>query len=265
MRRVSGLLLLIVNGASAMGNICPPVSILKHGVVHTFVEDGDGGSANFVKDYFRDWEPETFQVFDELRDNLKVAIDLGAWIGTTSIWLSHRFRSVVAVEADPLACVALARNLEASACRNVVVIPRPVAKERANVVFGSNSKGGHLNDSTSQIKLVASSIDDVVLETVTLGDVTSVFDPDDVRLIKVDIEGGEESIIEDLVQFATQHPCCRLYISFHISWWKNQNLHRIETLFAAARVAHPVCGHLIAPVAFLREYPFVSLLFSFNE
>lgn len=248
-----------------MGSICPPISILKHGVLHTFVEDGDGGSANFVRDFFRDWEFETFQVFDQLRDPAKVAIDLGAWIGTTSIWLSHHFRSVVAVEADPLSHVALVKNLEASACRNVVVIPRPIAKERATVVFGSHAHGGRLNDSTSQIKQEPSSMDDIVVESVTLQDVSTVYDPEDVRLIKVDIEGGEETILEDLIQFGNKHPQCRLYVSFHLSWWKNQDVRRLETLFASACVTHPTFGLLKAPGAFLQEHQFSSLLFSFEK
>lgn len=112
-----------------MGRIHPPVSILKQGFVCTFVEDGDGGSANFVREHFCNWESDTFQVFHELCDTSKVAIDLGAWIGTTCIWLSRHFKSVVAVEADPLACAGLVRNLEASECRNVLVVLQPIARE----------------------------------------------------------------------------------------------------------------------------------------
>ncbi len=247
-----------------MGRIHPPVSIVKQGVVCTFVEDGDGGSANFVREHFCNWESDTFQVFDELCDTSKVAIDLGAWIGTTCIWLSRHFKSVVAVEADPLACAALVRNLVASECRNVLVVSQPIAREHTKVLFGPHPNGGHLNDSTSQIKDTASSIDDVVMESVTLDDLTSAYDPHEIGLIKVDIEGGEESIIEDLIQFGCKNPDCRVYVSFHVTWWKNQNLNRLESLFALAHVTNRSAGFLQAPITFLRDHPFESLLFAFH-
>lgn len=73
----------------------------------------------------------------------------------------------------------------------------------------------------------------------------------DLALIKVDIEGGEEFILEDLHAAATgrQIP---LYVAFHVDWWDNKDLSRFSCLSDAQR-------HLLA------ADPFASILFPQSE
>ena len=52
----------------------------------------------------------------------------------------------------------------------------------------------------------------------------------DIGLIKVDIEGGEENIMDDLMKFSSKHKIPVL-LSFHLSWWKDQNINRFVYLF----------------------------------
>ncbi len=40
---------------------------------------------------FKDWENDTFEVFEKVKNQEGIAIDIGAWIGTTAIWLSKNF------------------------------------------------------------------------------------------------------------------------------------------------------------------------------
>lgn len=82
------------------------IDITKNNVLHKFVPV-DKSTDNFVKNIFPNWETDTFFIFDLFKDKNSVAIDLGAWIGTTSIWLSHNFHHVVAVEADKISLTCL--------------------------------------------------------------------------------------------------------------------------------------------------------------
>jgi len=103
------------------------------------------------------WENGTFKIFNIVKNKHTSALDLGAWIGATTIWLSKNFKHVIAIEADPIACEALVKNLKFSDCDNVEVVNKPIHCENSNVVFGVNQYVKTLADeglgsSTSQIK-----------------------------------------------------------------------------------------------------------------
>src|ERR1700679_1912117 len=73
--------------------------IEKKGVIHKFLK-ADKENEYFVVDDFPVWENETFDVFDQFKDDQGIAIDIGAWIGATTIWLSKNFHHVLAIEAN---------------------------------------------------------------------------------------------------------------------------------------------------------------------
>jgi hypothetical protein len=70
----------------------------------------------------------------------------------------------------------------------------------------------------------------------------------DISLIKVDIEGGEEFILNDLYDIYSRYHI-PMYISFHYSWWKDTNLNRFSFLTEEQKST------------IIRD-PFISLLFS---
>lgn len=256
-----------------MAQLTVPVTILKHGVWYTFVSDGDGCALNFVTNHFATWEPRTFEMFELCADSEKVAIDIGAWIGATGIWLSQRFRHVVLVEADPVSVEAMEANLVASGCRDVSIVRQPIAGSRQPVYFGPHRRrGGGLNESTSQAKQFRTSPLDLKMPSVTLADVLnkSSTRPNDVGLIKVDIEGGEEGILEDLFAFGRCNPECKLLVSFHISWWSDTNVARFKHLLDETRVISPLLSSTenMKPASvstLLQLDPFASVLFAFDQ
>ena len=255
-----------------MAQLTVPVTILKHGVWCTFVSDGDGCALNFVTNHFATWEPRTFEMFELCANSEKVAIDIGAWIGATGIWLSQRFRHVVLVEADPVSVEAMEANLSASGCREFSIVRQPIAGSRQLVYFGPHRRGGGLNESISQAKRFRTSPLDLKMPSVTLADVfnkTSIR-PNEVGLIKVDIEGGEESILEDLFAFGKGNPECKLLVSFHVSWWSDTNVARFQHLLDATRVISPILSSIenMKPAtvsALLQCDPFASVLFAFDQ
>ena len=106
------------------------------------------------------WEPETFEIFENVKNRNKNSIDIGAWIGATSVWLSKNFKNLLSIDGDSVAYNALVENLKTSLCDNVITLNRPVYSSDSNIVFGVNQfnenfqKEG-LGSSTSQIKNVS--------------------------------------------------------------------------------------------------------------
>ena len=89
-----------------------------------------------------------------------------------------------------------------------------------------------MNDSTSQIYTEEESSDEFYsIKTVTLQSVidNNNIKPNDISLIKVDIEGGEEFILNDLYNIHKTYNS-PLYVSFHYDWWKDKNLNRFDFL-----------------------------------
>jgi FkbM family methyltransferase len=197
---------------------------IKNGVEYTF---GDLSVSPWLIDNFATWEPETFDVFEKMADINLVAIDIGAWIGTTSVWLSKNFKNVISVEADPVSVKCLNETLLLSDCRNVTVVPSPVASKKQDVFFGP--RHSDWNESMSYMKQWSTHPKDIIMSTVTLDELLNI-NIGPIGFIKCDIEGGEEDIITDLLQYSLDNEC-PVYLSFHVSWWQNQDISRFRNLF----------------------------------
>ena len=89
-----------------------------------------------------------------------------------------------------------------------------------------------MNDSTSQIYYSEEMSDEYYLnETITLESIIKIYNinTNEVSLIKVDIEGGEENILNNLFTIKNTYNI-PLYISFHYELWKDKNLDRFDFL-----------------------------------
>jgi hypothetical protein len=91
-----------------------------------------------------------------------------------------------------------------------------------------------LGESVSQTRLASKSDDDYKAEAITLTTlsktINNFFPFSDVGFVKVDIEGGEEFILEELIKNAEIYHWS-LWISFHLDWWENKNIERFRHLF----------------------------------
>jgi len=54
-------------------------------------------------------------------------------------------------------------------------------------------------------------------------------DVSEISLIKVDIAGGEEHILNDLLGICYKYNIA-IYVSFHYTWWDDKNLDRFPLL-----------------------------------
>jgi FkbM family methyltransferase len=234
----------------------------KHDVEYTFDSENNLDIPNF--EWFMnvlnngEWENNTFAVFESVADKTKWALDIGGWIGPTAIWLSNNFKSVVVVEADKVAVSALKMNLKTSNCKNVSILDKPIHdKSGVEVWFGGNEfrKTG-LGESTSQLKTKGTIKDDLMI-TVSLSSILDEFGRENLGFIKVDIEGGEESIIPHLFTEANLLKI-PIWLSFHVSWWTDKNVDRYLEYF---RMANNINADSL--VANLKDKPMCDILFEF--
>lgn len=233
--------------------------VLKHGVLYRFVK-GAANINDFVRHNFGNWEQETFEVFQKVKDENAIAIDLGAWIGTTAIWLSKNFAHVVAVDGDYVSLDYLIKNLQASECYNVSICKKPVAHTSDTVIFGSHFT--ELNESVSYIKTVSDKTHDYKIQSITLDQLLHDFiytiptlKDKKIAFIKCDIEGGEEDIMEDLLKFA-YHNKVKVFLSFHHDWWQKKKITDFTYLFKFFKIDCPmndICEYI-------QKNPFGSVL-----
>jgi FkbM family methyltransferase len=214
------------------------MKVTKHNV-ELEVDDTTVNGGFWKGAYCGNWEDSTFHVFDEFADETKVVLDIGAWIGPTVLYNAKKFKHVVAVEADKLSVQELQANVKLNGLDDkVTVVPKAVYHELTTVRFGKNMfmNGARDNDSTSQIQKGDGGYE---VETVTLDELVKSIDGS-LGLIKVDIEGGEEFILEQLLKYHLEHRV-PMHISFHYSWWSDKSrLAGLVPLFQQANVSNIV-------------------------
>ena len=213
-----------------------------------FLKKNEGKNYNFWILHYPNWENDLFGVFDRFLRKDKVFIDIGAWVGLTSIYASRKSKHVYAIEVDPESVKELRQNCKYN-CDNVTVIDKAIAHVSDKTAFlgaNSNLQDRPLNDSTSQV-FDTHKEGRFEVTTISIKDLISRYSISNISLIKVDIEGGEEDILEDLyhIHITMNVP---INVSFHIDWWKDQNLDRFSFLTNDQK-------------NFLRARPFGDILF----
>jgi FkbM family methyltransferase len=172
------------------------------------------------------------------------------------MYASRKSKHVYVVEADKQSFEYLKFNLQNNCKNNYTLINKAIYHiDNTHVKFGKNKfeKSSKMNDSTSQIynDNDEESNEYYHIETITLHKMVDYYHIDltKIGLIKIDIEGGEENILEDCIDFCKKHKIT-VYISFHYSWWNNKNIHRFHCLTNEQK-------------NFILNSPFGSLLFCF--
>ena len=208
----------------------------SYGINFIFDEENNKKIHNFY--WFVDvlksqtWEPFTFEIFNKFKDNNKVAIDIGGWIGPTTIYLSKIFKEVITIEADNIAFKSLSKNVKDNFCDNVTLYNKAFYNSKTNnVLFGVNSFNcqSTFGSSTSQTKTQSDNNTDYLIETINIFDIIKEVDPNNIGLIKIDIEGGDEDVFEELILVGSKYGW-KIWISFHYGWWKNKDITRFEKL-----------------------------------
>ena len=228
--------------------------IIKNNEIFFIDKTQNDPNLHFWENVYTNWEHETFFTFDKFLDPSKIFIDIGGWIGTTCMYGSRKSKHVYSVEADNQSFKDMSKNLKTNCKNNYTLINKAIYNvDNIELKFGKNKflNNSKMNDSTSQIYNDAD--DSCECYSVMSCTIQSVIyqhniNPQDISLIKVDIEGGEEYILRDLY-FIHSIYNVPLYISFHYDWWKDKNLDKFTFLTDAHKRD-------------IQINPFISILFN---
>lgn len=167
---------------------------------------------NFWQDGFSTWEPETFNIFDIFLNKEKDFLDIGAWVGPTSIYSSFLSKNVISVEPDPVAFNFLSKNILLNNIDNIYLLNKACSIDKEVFIDPKYCLGSSMtivveNESATSIKVDGITLDDLL----KLGDFS---------LIKMDIEGYEEIIIPNFIDNILNIP---LFLSIHIPFYSNND------------------------------------------
>lgn len=158
------------------------------------------------------WEPSTFKIFDRFLNPNEIFVDIGAWIGPTTLYAADKAKQVFAFEPDPAAYGKLIQNIELNAIKNVVPYPIAVSDKWKGIDFGAKTAWGDSMSSElwgkkGSFQVPAASFQAIVAD---LG----------AKFIKIDIEGGEKHIFDgaSLLLEAVEPT---IHLSLHTPWFKD--------------------------------------------
>lgn len=239
--------------------------IYKHN--QKFLIDNRCEQINWWIESFSKWEEETFIIFEKLLSKDKMFIDLGAWGGTTSLYACLLSKHVYAFEPDPNSLNDFYKNITINGFENITVIPKPIYHEITNICFGPYQDKGW-NTSSSSIKIQPNNKLDTTMETITFNQFLDTYKVDNISLIKIDIEGGEEYIIPDIFNYvSTLGEKPPIYLSFHLDWWNDKNINRFSKYWELYKFTYYElklidCDRISETIRFS---PFGSILFTDHE
>lgn len=187
------------------------------------------------------WEQDTFNVFEHYKNHKGIYIDIGAWIGPTVLYCANIFKKVIALEPDPVALSRLKKNISANNFNNIVLVEKGLSLENGITQFGGNgtlgnsestlliaNKEEYLSYEGRHTKKGYTQNEIVEIETITIEKLIEEqdIDPQNISLIKMDIEGGEKIVVPSLVSFLhTYKPV--FYISLHRCFLKESDINQI--------------------------------------
>jgi FkbM family methyltransferase len=170
------------------------------------------------------WQQHTLSAIDRLVDGRTTFVDLGAWVGPTTLYAAAAARRVIAVEADPAALDQLRRNLAANPelAARVEVVPRAVHAHDGHVTLGARRKPGDSMSST----LLSDARRTWQAEAVTPTQLAAMLSGDERIVVKIDIEGGEYELLPSLAPLLARAEA--VLISFHPKMLEDASADRRE-------------------------------------
>lgn len=176
-----------------------PEITIKETKEYTVINIGDSmyHVANhwFWKEYAQGWEPQTFNFYKKYCISGSHVLDIGAWIGPTALYALHSgAKRVIMVEPNPITCDLLEKsfNFDFQLRYKCRLLPYCVSDKNETVDFGMPD-GIMKPSSASSMRGTGSTV-----YSITINDLINEIDKKQTSLIKIDIEGAEQYIIDDL-------------------------------------------------------------------
>lgn len=162
------------------------------------------------------WEPFTFDCIDKYVKEGSTFIDIGSWNGVFSVYADKLGAKTFAVEPDP---VAFKDASELIRINNAGTKIEEVAISYACGTSYLNSMTGGFGNSESSLLERGAVKGSVPVNVKTLEGwlCDNAISPNEISLIKMDIEGGEIEVLKQAKDYIIEHRP-PMHISFHPAW-----------------------------------------------
>lgn len=166
------------------------------------------------------WEEETFRVFDHFLKPDSAYLDIGAWIGPTALYGACKSKHVYAVEPDDTAFQEFIQNLELnpSLKTKVTGVNAALTAHTGPVLLYTRTEPG---DSMSSMIPTLSYDNFAEVRGLTIADFATEYAVKDIRFIKMDVEGGEFSLLPSMHDYL-EYFRPTLYVSFHRQYLREE-------------------------------------------
>jgi FkbM family methyltransferase len=194
-------------------------SIIVNGAVFHVADPLPHPFWSLVKD--GQWEPATFRLMDRILDPSWRFVDIGAWIGPTTLYAGKKCGRIDAFECDPVTIRQLHNNLAlnpdvAAKVRlheyalgeedGFLRLFSPELGSSETSIFAVHERGGALRDCGDTMLAGARDVRAVFRD--------GGYGSCDRTLVKIDIEGAEFRILPRLADVIAESRCI-WYVSFH--------------------------------------------------
>jgi FkbM family methyltransferase len=196
------------------------LKITKNNELFLIENNQNNPNLYFWSDHYKNWEDASFKVYDKYISKNNILIDIGGWIGATSMYGCRKSKHVYSIEPSTISFDDMAINLKTNCPNNYTLIKKAVYNiDDVKLKIGKNK---FLEGQPQEYYFV---------DTITMECIIKNYqiNPSEIGLIKVDIEGGEENILNDLNDIYTKYKI-PIYVNFHYTLWNDKNLDRFVWL-----------------------------------
>ena len=168
----------------------------------------------FWEKFAKGWEPDTERIYRNLVKPGSVVLDIGAWIGPTVVFALYCGASrIIALEPNPDSYLRLTRIKALNPQIADKVTPINCALHSTSGKLKMGLVAGEMDSSTFGI-----SGSDVEVDTISLEKLIQEFRLDRIDLIKIDIEGAE-ALLPDELERLSRRPGQALHLSVHVPFF----------------------------------------------
>jgi FkbM family methyltransferase len=133
------------------------------------------------------WEENVYEVSDWRYNNGGVVVDLGANIGSFSIYSANKGATVYSVEPEPNNLKELKENVSLNNFNDLItIVPYGISNYDGSAIITDMGGGATIKDDT----LLGSKI-----QITTLDNLFNMYNISEVDILKIDVEGSETEII----------------------------------------------------------------------
>ena len=182
--------------------------------------------------YYGEWAQQEFDLFDQLLTPTSNVIDIGANIGTHSVYFSRKCQEglVMSIEPQMFIFEILAANLLLNGCYNVMPMHAACSSETKQLSMNNINPFHGKKINYGEFKINSSNTSGILTNCVKLDSLMSqVIGQKKVNFIKLDVEGHEEEVLSGGENLMRSHRPM-MYIEFNNKKGNDPLLEKLLTL-----------------------------------